>query len=243
VIDRKERLRRLCEQAPELAGLPYVETPLHILSPPGAIVPEERARAARERWNYEFTVPVPDHSVRRRVTVDGEGNILKSVESKDGSPVAVGDLKEEEMMGDTTVTINGTTYVVAPGGVLADLDGNLCGFVGGDIVKAAGIADDTPNFSDTLVGAFAQRMTADGAKGNWAARGLRAGIALTAPEMVAVGLGAAGAMALADAAGRAYNMERDERELIKDENEANEAEARARETERRVREARSRHGQ
>jgi|GEM_PF-5867273 len=130
------------------------------------------------------------------------------------------------------VTIEGTEYVVAPNGALFDDDGNVCGFLGADVVGG----DD--NFIDSLMTSLHEQTEGEaGAKGRLAVgmAARRAGMAFTAPQYVALGAGALGAASIANAAKEYMAKEAAEAE-------ADRAEARAAEMQRRVEAHRRRHG-
>lgn len=56
------------------------------------------------------------------------------------------------------VEINGREYVVCPKGAFIDLDGNLCGFLCGDIVRECQLEEEESNLIDSLVSAETKRL-------------------------------------------------------------------------------------
>lgn len=116
------------------------------------------------------------------------------------------------------IIVNGQEFTLGTGGCFFDSDNNVCGFVGSDIVKACKPGDQSENFADAIVSGLSKAAVESGAKDP------RAGLALTAPEMIAVGVGAAGLAAIVYEGVRAYNAN----------SEADEAERRAKETQDRL---------
>ena len=59
-------------------------------------------------------------------------------------------------MDEGVLTINDKKYVVGHGGMLVDLDGNLCGYLGSDLVKQCGVTDRGDNLVDLLSEAMSE---------------------------------------------------------------------------------------
>jgi hypothetical protein len=104
----------------------------------------------------------------------------------------------EKAMTGITVNVNGQDYAVGRNGSIADADGNICGFLGSDILKNVGPDVATENFSDAIVSGFTKAAVESGAKDP------RASFLLGAPEMVAAGAAVMGAAAIGHAAYQAY---------------------------------------
>lgn len=136
-------------------------------------------------------------------------------------------------MAKGSVEINGKEYVVGPGGVFVDLDGNVCGFLGGDIVRECQLEEEGENFVDTLVGTLTKKEEEEGAKG--LRRGIgRRGMAFTPLQYLAMAETTVVAGLVATAIHEGREAEKAYERQV-------EAEYRAKEMERRVQEARERH--
>ncbi|MCP5090418.1 MAG: hypothetical protein GY949_05810 [Gammaproteobacteria bacterium] len=62
------------------------------------------------------------------------------------------------------IPIDGQDYVLGPGGSVADSNGNVCGFLGSDIVQQCDPDDATANVADGLVGGFVDSSAESGEK-------------------------------------------------------------------------------
>lgn len=102
------------------------------------------------------------------------------------------------------VTIEGQEYVVAPNGAICDDDGNVCGFLGTDIVGGE------DNFVDSYMSSLNKEFEQKGAKGRAAmALGRRAGMAFTAPAYAAMAVTAMGAAVIGAAAKDWYDADQE----------------------------------
>ncbi len=91
------------------------------------------------------------------------------------------------------IIVNGQEFTLGIGGCFHDSDNNVCGFVGSDIVKACKPDDQSENFADAIVSGLSKAAIESGAKDP------RAGLLLTAPQMVVLGEGAWAAANVAEA--------------------------------------------
>jgi len=124
-------------------------------------------------------------------------------------------------MEEGKIKVGGREYLLGPGGIVLDADGNVSGFLGAELVQKAGYADTARNIVDAIGSSLA-------AKAPEGAKDPRAGAAFSAGQLGAIGAGAAGAASIAYAGYEAY-------QAYQAGNEADQAEARAREMEARLR--------
>jgi 6-phosphogluconate dehydrogenase len=118
------------------------------------------------------------------------------------------------------VEINGKEYVICPEGAFIDLDGNLCGFLCGDIVHECQMEEEGDNLVDTIVSTAEKKKAGEGTKAALVELVVITAVAITA----IIGV---------------VNARKQGREQVRDaEAEADEAEARAADMQRRLDERR-----